>query len=337
MKHTYVLIVSILMISNAVCADLKLENGIKQEVGLVFTEAQKLNLPKISNVIKKNGLKNRALGSIAFVSNSNENKWYRLYKNLNLFGVDTKNETLLGLWGLTRWAQELKNKDVADMYQIFSDPDFAQDYSYSPYQSTNPNFKQPPVMGCLSEIPLRYGDVDNNKTDELVLLLGHKDQVLDFVLFNPDQEKISFSARVIMSDIDDYHGTDSQYQYTSNFNMSKGEYAGTQTFAKVFMGEFDGFESSKDIIVWRKHYKTLKHSASDKGFKLESQNYQFYTLKDGEYKLQISLEAQIEQWMSANNLTWQSGFPSKSECAGQEGQLIPEMHDPLLNDPDVLK
>jgi hypothetical protein len=144
---------------------------------------------------------------------SNDGEYYGMSRNgagIAKYSMTIENKGVLG-WPLTRWPEELKNKDVADMYKLFSDPDFAQDYSYSPYQSTNPNFKQPPVMGCLSEIPLRYGDVDNNKTDELMLLLGHKDQVLDFVLFNPDQEKISFSARVIMSDIDDYHGTDSQY------------------------------------------------------------------------------------------------------------------------------
>jgi hypothetical protein len=301
-KYVYI-VIGLMVISDSY--SISLEN-------LKVASSYKTQNPIFSWVYKKHGY------SPYFYLPYTENKFFTLSGSGKGIGSYDKKSTKSPVgWGISRWPQELKNKDVADMYQIFSDPDFAQDYSYSPYQSTNPNFKQPPVRGCLSEIPLRYGDVDNNKTDELMLLLGHKDQVLDFVLFNPDQEKISFSARVIMSDIDDYHGTDSQYQYTSNFNMSKGEYAGTQTFAKVFMGEFDGFESSKDIIVWRKHYKTLKHSASDKGFKLESQNYQFYTLKDGEYKLQISLEAQIEQWMSANNLTWQSGFPSKSECAGQ--------------------
>ena len=268
-----------------------------------------------------------------------KSKYYGLWgdgkgvSNYDLGVVDS----LVSNWKLTRWSEELKSKDVAAMYQLKSEPEFAQYYSYRPFPSNDPKYKQPPVMGCLSEIPLRYGDVDNNKTDELVLLLGHEDQVLDFVMFNPEKEKISFSARVIFSDIDDYHGADSKYQYTSNFNMGKGDYIGTQTFAKVFMGEFDGFEGSKDIIVWRKQYEPLSASSATKGFKLKAQNYQFYTVKDGEYKLQISLQSQIEQWMSDKNLAWQKGFPTKSECAGQEGQLIPEMHDPLLNDPDVLK
>lgn len=236
-----------------------------------------------------------------------------------------------------RWPQELHNKKVAEMYTISSEPDFAQNYSYKSSNS-NPTGQQLPVMGCLAQHPLRYGDLDEDGKDELVLFLGHEKEVLDLVMFNPDKEKIQFSARVIFTDATDWdYGDNFKYQYASNHNMSKGAYVGSKTYAKVFMGEFDGNESSPDIIVWRKHYTSLSKNTSTKGFKLGSQNYQFYTLKDGEYQLQIALEAQIESWMSEFELTWSKGYPSKSECTGQEGQLIPEMHDPLLNDLDVLK
>jgi hypothetical protein len=322
----YITIIFMIFLSaNANCVDL---------YDLKKSESRDLNNQSIySNIYLKVG------GMPSTLINLDKAKYYGLWgngKGLSFYDLDTVT-LLMGNWKLPRWPEELKNKNVAEMYQLKSEPEFVQDYSYRPFPSTHAKYKQPPVMGCLSEIPLRYGDVDENKTDELVLLLGHEDQVLDFVMFNPDKEKISFSARVIFSDIDNGYGDDSKYQYTSNFNMGKGDYIGTQTFAKVFIGEFDGVEDSKDIIVWRKQYQPLSTASSTKGFELKSQIYQFYTLKNGEYKLQISLQSQIEQWMSANNLTWQKGFPSKSECAGQEGQLIPEMHDPLLNDPDVLK
>ena len=48
------------------------------------------------------------------------------------------------------------------------------------------------------------------------------------------------------------------------------------------------------------------------------------------------LQQNVNGWLAAKQLSWQQGFPSRSECPGQEGQLIPELHDPLLNDPDVL-
>jgi hypothetical protein len=241
-------------------------------------------------------------------------------------------------WGLTRWPQELQNKKIASMYELGSDPEFAKEYAYKPANS-NPIGKQPAVLGCLAQYPLRYGDLNEDGKDELVLFLGFESQVLDIVMFNPEKEKIQFSARAIFTDVSDGYALSDRFkhQYSSQFNLNKGHYVGSKTYAKVFMGEFDGNESSPDIIVWRKHYTSLSKNTSTKGFKLAGQNYQFYTLKEGEYQLQISLEAQIENWMSEYELTWSKGYPSKSECAGQEGQLIPEMHDPLLNDPDVLK
>jgi hypothetical protein len=243
---------------------------------------------------------------------------------------DFKNQKKLFGTNLKRWPQELQNKKVSEMYTLGSDPEYAQEYHHTTSSK--------PVLGCLSHSPLRYGDLDDDGKSELVLFLGQVGKVLDLVMFNPDKEKIQFSARVIFTDATDWdYGDNFKYQYASNFNMSKGAYIGSKTYAKVFMGEFDGNESSPDIIVWRKHYTSLSKNTSTKGFKLASQNYQFYTLKEGEYQLQISLEAQIENWMSEYELTWSKGYPSKSECAGQEGQLIPEMHDPLLNDPDVLK
>jgi hypothetical protein len=233
-------------------------------------------------------------------------------------------------WPLKRWPQELENKKVADMYTLASDPEFALGYEHTGSRK--------PVLGCLAHRPLCYGDFDDNGKEEVVLFLGKTSNVLDMVVFNPEKEKIQFSARTIFTDVTDWdYGDRFKYQYASKHNMNKGFFVGTKTYAKIFMGEFDGNEANPDIIVWRKHYSALPKSSDKKGFDLKAENYQFYTLKDGEYKLQVSLEAQIESWMSEHELTWSKGYPSKSECKGMEGQLIPEMHDPLLNDPDVLQ
>ncbi|WP_396589161.1 hypothetical protein [Bermanella sp. R86510] len=257
-------------------------------------------------------------------------------KGLALYDLTVNN--LVEGWPLNRWSEELKDQAVSDMYRIQNDPKYAQEYSHSPFQSFDPNFQQPPVMGCYSEAPLRYGDMDEDGKNEVVLFLGHKDEVLDLVLFSPEHEAIEFSVRLILSDATDFdYGERFEYQYATNHYMNKTARPGKHIFAKVFIGEFDGNENKKDILVWRKHYRSLPKSSSKKGFELVRDHYQFYTQADKGYKLQISLETQIQQWLSENNLTWQKGFPSKSECKGQEGELIPEMHDPLLNDPDVVK
>ena len=62
-----------------------------------------------------------------------------------------------------------------------------------------------------------------------------------------------------------------------------------------------------------------------------------YKVEEGRYATQDIDSLAIKGMLAAQSLTWQSGFPTYSECPGQEGQLIPEMHDPLLNDPDVLQ
>jgi len=62
-----------------------------------------------------------------------------------------------------------------------------------------------------------------------------------------------------------------------------------------------------------------------------------YRLYIGQHKKQEVDEATMQNWLSTQQLTWQKGYPSKSESTGEENQLIPEMHDPLLNDPDLLQ
>ncbi|AJQ92856.1 hypothetical protein [Gynuella sunshinyii] len=111
---------------------------------------------------------------------------------------------------------------------------------------------------------------------------------------------------------------------------------GYRSIAKLYVNDFDK-DGHSDILVWRKMYESRLVGELLSGFKLNSQLYGHYALIDGEYHLQQTDEATIQGWLSANELTWQKGYPSSSECQGHEGELIPEMHDPLLNDPDVLK
>jgi len=266
---------------------------------------------------------------------ANDGYFYWLFRGVSIGKFDLKNNKNIEGWSLFRWDQELKDEKVKAMYTLASEPDFAISYNYKPSENISNN---DPVLGCLAHNPLRYGDLEQNGRNELALFLGFESQVLDIVLFSPKKEKIIFSVRSIFTDSTDFdYGKRFPYQYASNFNISKGYYPGTKTYAKIFIGEFDGHKDNPDIIVWRKHYTSLSNDSIEKGFKLDSENYQFYTLKNDEYYLEIATEIQIQTWLKDNNLTWKKGFPSKSECKGEEGKLIPEMHDPLLNDPDVLK
>lgn len=111
---------------------------------------------------------------------------YTFRSGLSKYSTISKKK-LMGL-NFVRWPQELQNKKVSEMYTLASEPEFAQNYSYK-FSNSNPAGKQSPVMGCLAQLPLRYGDLDEDGKDELVLFLGHENEVLDLVMFNPEKEK----------------------------------------------------------------------------------------------------------------------------------------------------
>lgn len=133
-------------------------------------------------------------------------------------------------------------------------------------------------------------------------------------------------------------GTRPTAQYASLLHYENNSFAiGLRAYAKLYFGDFDK-DGSPDILAWRKAYRSNPGTNPVKGFtKIEENLQHFKRSSTGEYLPQDTSPEIIQNWLSAKNLTWQKGFPSKSECAGEEGRLIPEMHDPLLNDPDVLK
>jgi len=203
-------------------------------------------------------------------------------------------------------------------------------------------------LGCFQNTPLRYGDINSDGTDEIVLFLAN-----DIVLFSPDKERIIFSERLSIADWLTLEETAQEpenkgipgpptYQYLSSMLMDDPTYQpGYRGYSKLYFDDFDE-DGNADILVWRKFYESYEQASKTKGFKKLHDNFQHYerlngTDSSGEFNVQVTDVADIQQWLTASQLTWSKGYPSKSECAGQEGQLIPEMHDPLLNDPDVLK
>ncbi len=204
-------------------------------------------------------------------------------------------------------------------------------------------------LGCLNKTPLRYGDIDDDSKNELVLFLND-----NLLIFNPELTKTVF---LMLYNLDDFtsaedtiiqHGFEKPEfpQYVSNLATNSGTAfqvssqvtePALQAFSKLYTVDVDN-DQIKDLIVWRKLYHSRLQSDAVKGFEKISDTYLHYSKVEGEYHLQIDTAPEtIQGWLGSSNLTWQKGFPSKSECVGQEGQLIPEMHDALLNDPDVLK
>jgi hypothetical protein len=199
--------------------------------------------------------------------------------------------------------------------------------------------------GCLQQSPLRYGDIESDGENELVLMLRK-----NIVVFSPKHEKIIFSAHYWLDDelgtedvSNHFSGeiseTKAQYVASSGTdNLVREIYPAKRSMSKLYLGDFDN-NGKNDIVIWRKMYESNLRNNPTIGFhKLAESSFHYERDTSGQYQLQTDTAPEtVQGWLTANNQTWQSGFPSKSECAGQEGQLIPEMHDPLLNDPDVLK
>lgn len=307
----------------------------------------------ISTVYKNNNLKaGRCLG---WTNLGNGNIWYEATKKMFINAVDINNNHLLGHWPLTPYTESIIMAGETPAAAAKIAAALGDEYTPNPNplsQQTDPvilyslYFKTyNTAYGCLQTSPLRYGDIEGDGKKELVLLLGN-----NFIIFSTTLNKVIFSAIFQQSDelteedkesYDVEHDAETSPQYIAFSGMDHllgyyHLYPAWRSFAKLFTSDFNN-DGKFDIVVWRKLYQSRLNSDPVLGFSKTGDLYVHYSLINGEYKLQTTEQADIQTWLTTNNLTWQKGYPSQSECAGQENQLIPEMHDPLLNDADVLK
>lgn len=201
--------------------------------------------------------------------------------------------------------------------------------------------------GCMLKHPLRYTDLDKDGQPELFVFFGAGGPS-SLAIFSTKIKKVMFSSLLeydngrMPDDVDKeiYNSSDFKEpgvpQYISSLNDRYNSFdVGYRSFGKLFFGDIND-DGKQDIILWRKYFESLKQGDAKIGFAKKDELFFHYSLVDSEYKKQPTDADTIKGWLVAKQLTWQQGFPSRSECPGQEGQLIPELHDPLLNDPDVL-
>lgn len=81
------------------------------------------------------------------------------------------------------------------------------------------------------------------------------------------------------------------------------EFPASRSYSKIFLGNFFS-EDSRDILLWRKLYKSRTRADELRGFKLLGEKFVHYQLKDGRYLQQETEQEQIKTWLAENELTW---------------------------------
>ncbi|WP_394202803.1 hypothetical protein [Marinagarivorans algicola] len=325
----YIVMIGLLFIANAAISQISLIEGVTREG----------NIQLFKNVKARYGYRPSHLVSVK------PDKYYGLSgdgKGVAYYDLSVSGD--VNGWPLTRWPYESIEPEIP--FRLTDHQLGEMDFGVNTYHSS---------LGCLDDNPLRYGDMVGDGAAELILFLGN-----DLVMFSPSYEKTVFMIRYSITDWLSTTETatfnqrplknaDATAQYQSAMvasSLHPYRLPGYRGYAKIFIGNFDG-DMHPDILVWRKLYESHLINNPVQGFTKLKDTFVHYeqdltaqaTLKTGvtgEYLPQKTDSATIKNWLKTSNLTWPKGFPSTSECAGQKGQLIPEMHDALLNDPDVL-
>lgn len=283
----------------------------------------------------------------AIIESDQSGIYYWLFRTISVGLFDLNQSKNLGGWSLIPFVDEELEPEITRLYQEFD---------ITPVARTAENLL--PILGCFPLNPLRYGDVTSDGRAELVIFSQDEFHALNFTLFSPQKQKTVFNVRLATYDTEPNrrlelpageeesasyplanHPQDGQFLsriVDERTRMISGIRPAVINFSKLYFGGYSG-EGAHDLLVWRKLYGSRLNQDPIKGFELKRDRWLHYKLSDGEYVKQATEGEVIRGWLAAKDLTWQKGYPSKSECPGEEGKLIPEMHDPLLNDPDVLK
>jgi len=350
------LFIFILFLSScSIAQDVSLINALPSDFGKTpRTPDQKKASVIMTDVVKSNSQIN---GLSLATTNMNEgNIWYRLYDDMKIYAANVETKTYLGSWPINTFNDHLyltgeysaavnvisefygeESVDISNPLSIVTD----RPVTYMRLKVNEGAF------GCYPKKPLRYGDLDGDNQAELVIFIDEY-----IIVFSPQRKKIVMGMHYYTDDemtnsradeLEISHSNPDEPQYLADstydsFRLGKTQelFPAWRSLTKMYFGSFET-ENSKEIILWRKLYKSRLVKDSVTGFEKNGEIFIQYKLIDGEYKRQSTPSDTIKGWLAAKNLTWQKGYPSKNECPGQEGQLIPEMHDPLLNDPDVLR
>ena len=284
---------------------------------------------------------------LAVYVNTPQSELIAMRTGISIYDLSTKTKKFGK--NLTRWSHQIIAPEQQKAYDTFH-----MDFPPATYQLGM--VRDSNRIGCYAATPLRYGDIEGDGKNEIVLFLDN-----DIVIFSPEYQRIVFAQSLDASDWVDAGVTANAYSRTREgvgphavqflsslayFNDAEDIY-GNRVYSKLYLGDFDK-DNNPDIVVWTKAYRSKLKSDPVPGFDAIRQNW-YHFERDlaaqadsaagvtGEYLPQTTDEATIQTWLTDNALTWKNGYPDISECAADNGGPIPEMSDPLLNDPEVLQ
>lgn len=361
MKNALIILVSFL-ISNTSYSFQNLSNGVGLSDEAVEAQLYNTSTPY---AIARQGQRSISKRSIQAYIDTGVSV-YSVSSGLDLVETKSSDRTVLGHWQLLEsYPQTVMQGEILKAAKFMSDMTSnywevqqisAPKTGLNVVSNARDYFPTDKQYGCLSLLPLRYGAITTNDSKDLLVLTGP-----NLFIFSTLLNKVVFSENWVASDevsaeamtslkanLDSENLSYLYYEYAQfgeaapQYIAQSGDdfkvkrlYPAWRSFAKLFFDDFNN-DNKPDIIMWRKLYESRLTSDSVEGFITKGELSVHYSFIDGVYTIQETPPEKIQTWLTEKNLTWQKGYPSKSECAGQEGQLILEMHDPLLNDPEVL-
>lgn len=260
---------------------------------------------------------------------------------------------LLGGWPLTTYPVTLLHSEHQQVVLSRGGTEEFEDRSPStPFTTEEASLYETDSLGCLAQTPLRYGDLNGDEQPELVVIQKDrlsisspalKKEIFAAVWNHKDEAETRLQEEInqeggYLNPLYENKGAQAP-KYVAGSGMEykvQRIFPAVRAYAKLYFGDFDE-NGTSDIIMWRKVYESNTLADEAEGFHLKAENWFHYEHAEGVYELKQTEASAVQSWLADNELTWQKGYPSESECEGEEGELIPEMHDPLLNDPDVLQ
>src|SRR5690606_26220477 len=137
----------------------------------------------LTQVTKSNTEKINSTRSIAFTNLNDGDKWFRLYENFFISGVDIKSKSYLGGMEIDAFNDPELEPEIISLYQ--------ERYNVESHSRTIENTKQFP-SGCLISSPLRYGDITGDTNPELAIYAQNQYGAVNITFFSTEYNKVIF-------------------------------------------------------------------------------------------------------------------------------------------------